>query len=92
MKAIKPIEIVDIIEKLYQLDKSLESLPPLATDKIPFKIILNSIGDLISLSDQYQTNFFEPSPSLPYHWAIINIGDRVALHLETSREIYKITY
>jgi hypothetical protein len=92
MKTIKPIEIVDIIEKLYKLDSTLEGLPPLATDKVSFKIVLDSIGDLISLADQYNTNFFEPSPTLPFHWAVIHIGDNVSLHLETNRENYKITY
>jgi hypothetical protein len=92
MKTIKPINIVDYIEKLYKLESSLESLPPLATDKIAFKIVLDSIGDLISLADQYGATFFEPSPTLPFHWCVINIGDKVSLHLETNRENYKITY
>lgn len=92
MRAIKPINIVDYIEKLYKLESTLESLPPLATDKIAFKITLDSIGDLISLADQYNSSFFEPSASLPYHWCIIDIGDKIALHLETNRENYRITY
>ena len=92
MKTIKPINIVDYIEKLYKLESQLDSLPPLATDKIAFKIVLDSIGDLISLADQYNATFFEPSTTLPFHWAIINVGDSISLHLETNRENYKISY
>ncbi len=92
MRTIKPIDIVDYIEKLYKFESTLDSLPPVVGGKIDFKITLNSIGDLISLADQYGAKFFEPNPTLPFHWAIINIGDKINLHLETSKENYKITY
>ena len=89
----KGIEVVDIIEKLYKLDKQLENYPKLAAgDRVAFKVTVDSIGDLISLADQYQSTFFEPSTTLPMHWVIINIGDNVSLHLETPRELYKISY
>ena len=89
----KGIEVVDIIEKLYKLDRELESLPKLAgSDRVAFRVTVDSIGDLISLADQYNTHFFEPSALTMYHWCIINIGDNVSLHLETPRELYKITY
>lgn len=89
----KGIECVDIIEKLYKLDKELENLPKLsAGDRVGFKVTVDSIGDLISLADQYGATFFEPSITLPFHWCIIEVGDNVSLHLETPRELYKISY
>ena len=92
MRITKPIEVTDIIENLYKLDKQLEVLPKIVGDKVAFKVVINSIGDIIALADQYRVNCFEPSPSLPYHWCIIDIGDNVVLTLETSRELYTVSY
>jgi len=92
MKITKAIEVVDIIENLYKLDKQLESLPKIIGDKVAFKVVLNSIGDIIALADQYRVTCFKPSPSLPYHWCLIPIGDNVTLSLETNKELYTVSY
>ena len=93
MKTIKkPIEVIEIIENLYKLESSLDGLPPISGDRIIFNVTIDSIGDLIAIADQFNSSFFEPSASLPYHWVIIDIGDKIRLSLETPRELYKIIY
>jgi len=92
MKITKAIQVTDIIENLYKLDKQLESLPKIIGDKVTFKVVIDSIGDIIALADQYRVTCFEPTPSLPYHWCIIDIGDNVVLTLETDRELYTVSY
>ena len=88
----KSIDIVDMIEKLYNLDRELESLPKVIGGKVDFKLVIDNIGDIICLADQYKVDLFEPTPSLPFHWCIIPIGDGVTLNLETNRELYQIIY
>jgi hypothetical protein len=92
MKVTKSIEIVDMIEKLYKLDSDLSKLPPIIGERVVFNVIIDSIGDLISLADQYDCHFFEPTNLIPCHWVLIEVGDRVRLSIETPRENYKITY
>jgi len=93
MKKIKKaIEVVELINELYNLQSSLDKLPKIVGNNITFQLQIDSIGDLISLADQYKANFFEPSEMLPYHWCIIEIADNIKLSLETNRNNYKITW
>jgi len=93
MKTIKKnIEVVDLVEKLNSLDRELKYLPKPIGGRVSFKSVIDSIGDLISLADQYNVELYDPSVAIPYHWCIIDIGDNVNLHLESNKDNYKITY
>ena len=90
MKAIKPIEVIDVIDKLYKLQTQLNRLPQV--DKITFRMEINSIGDLFQIAEQYDSYAHEPCEMLPYHWAIIEVGEDINLHLSTPKQNYTITY
>jgi len=93
MKKIKKaIEVVELINELYNLQSSLDKLPKIVGNNITFQLQIDSIGDLICLAEQYKAHFFEPSEMLPYHWCIIEIADNIKLSLETPRTNYKITW
>jgi len=93
MKKIKKaIEVVDVINELYKLQSTLDTLPKLTGDCIHFRIEIPSVGDLICLAEQYKSNFFEPCEMLPYHWCIIEVAENIKLTLETPRTNYKITW
>lgn len=90
MKATKPIEVIDVIDKLYKLQTKLNRLPKV--DKITFRLEMESIGDLFQIAEQYDSYAHEPCEMLPYHWAIIEVGEDIQLHLSTPKKKYQIIY
>ena len=73
MKASKPIDVIDVIDRLYKLQTELNKLPKV--DPITFRLEIESIGDLIQLAEQYDAHYFEPCEYILYHWCIIDIGE-----------------